>query len=129
MVDTDPGVVVTQVAAGSAHSLALTTTGQVLAWGANGFGQLGDGTNDSDVVPVEVSQPGGLTVSAIAAGSVHSLAVTATGQVIAWGAAGNGQLGNGNPVSRNVPVPSSLPAQTTVTDIAGGGAHSLATVG
>ena len=32
------------VAGGSSHSLALTSGGTVLAWGANGSGQLGDGT-------------------------------------------------------------------------------------
>jgi alpha-tubulin suppressor-like RCC1 family protein len=35
---------VISVAAGAAHSLALSADGSVRAWGANGTGQLGDGT-------------------------------------------------------------------------------------
>ncbi|MEV5574795.1 Ig-like domain repeat protein [Spirillospora sp. NPDC052269] len=41
--DMPTGVTFTQVAAGSSHSLALTSDGRVLAWGANHTGQIGDG--------------------------------------------------------------------------------------
>ncbi len=39
-----PGAGVIAVAAGAAHSLSLAADGSVRAWGANGTGQLGDGT-------------------------------------------------------------------------------------
>jgi hypothetical protein len=42
------------IAAGSSHSLAFDRDGNVLAWGYNFFGQLGDGINDDSPVPVEV---------------------------------------------------------------------------
>jgi len=69
------------IAAGYAHSLALKEDGTVRTWGANGAGQLGNGSSglDSDSnVPVRVKTASGTTLSgikAIAAGYAHSLAV------------------------------------------------------
>jgi alpha-tubulin suppressor-like RCC1 family protein len=120
------GTTVTAIAAGYNHSLALTSTGSVLAWGYNGVGQLGNGTTTGSSTPVAVSLPSGTTVTAIAGGGNHSLAVTSSGQVLAWGYNISGQLGNGTTTSSSTPVAVSLPSGTTVTAIAGGSAHSLA---
>ncbi|MCI4397454.1 MAG: hypothetical protein JHC34_01310, partial [Acidobacteria bacterium] len=43
---------VTAIAAGEAHSLALQSDGTVWAWGANNYGQLGEGTKISSKVAV-----------------------------------------------------------------------------
>ena len=48
---------VTAIAAGELQSLALTSTGAVLAWGGNNFGQLGDGSYEGSDVPVRVNLP------------------------------------------------------------------------
>src|SRR5450756_1497465 len=120
------GTTVAAIAGGLYHSLALTSTGQVLAWGLNGPGQLGNGTTTDSSTPVAVSLPSGTTVTAIAGGYYHSLALTSTGQVLAWGSNSNGQLGNGTTTNSSTPVAVSLPSGTTVTAIAGGRAHSLA---
>jgi hypothetical protein len=68
------GTTVTAIAGGFEHSLGLTSGGHVLAWGRNGFGQLGDGTTTDSNTPVVVS---GLqtVVTAIAGGGLHSLAI------------------------------------------------------
>jgi alpha-tubulin suppressor-like RCC1 family protein len=42
------------IAAGDAHSLAIAADGSVWAWGANGSGQLGDGTTANRTRPVQV---------------------------------------------------------------------------
>jgi alpha-tubulin suppressor-like RCC1 family protein len=123
------GITVTAIAAGSAHSLALSSTGQVTAWGYNGYGQLGNGiTGGGSSTPVAVSLPSGTTAIAVAGGarSTHSLALTSTGQMLAWGNNSVGQLGNGTSANSNIPVAVSLPSGTTVTAIAGGDIHSLA---
>ncbi|MEG2886951.1 MAG: hypothetical protein RR853_07480, partial [Aurantimicrobium sp.] len=74
------------------------------AWGDNGYGQLGDGTNTSRNVPVLVQAPAGVTFTSISAGNSHSLALGSDGNTYAWGDNGYGQLGDGTNTSRNVPV-------------------------
>ena len=113
---------VTAVAGGGAHSLALLANGTVMAWGANDFGQLGDGTTNLASTPVEVL---GLTgVTAIAAGEDHSLALLSNGTVMAWGDNESGQLGNGGVTESEVPV--QVKGLTGVTAISASGNHSLA---
>jgi len=120
------GAKVTAVAAGYAHSVALTSTGAVLAWGKNYNGDLGNGsTTDSDV-PVRVDMPASTKVTAVAAGSEHNLAVTSTGAVLAWGYNADGQLGNGSTGTSDVPVNVSLPTGTKVTGVAAGALQSMA---
>jgi alpha-tubulin suppressor-like RCC1 family protein len=125
LVSMPTGVTVTAIAAGGDHSLALTSTGQVYAWGSNIYGQVGDGTTVSRDTPVPVAAPGGATITAIAAGTGHSLALTSTGQVYAWGFNASGQLGDGTTADRSTMVPVSLPTGTTITSIATGSSHSL----
>lgn len=112
------------VAAGAEHSLAVKTDGTAWTWGANVYGQLGDGTTVNRSIPVRVQGLSGV-VSVIAAGGIdHSLLMTASGDVWAWGANYAGQLGDGTTTDRRTPV--------KVTNLAGvvafsaGGAHSLA---
>jgi alpha-tubulin suppressor-like RCC1 family protein len=120
------GTKVTSVRAGCFHTLALTSTGQVLAWGSNASGELGDGTTQFRATPVKVHIPAGTTIKAIRAGCFHSMALTSTGQVLAWGLNTDGQLGNGTTTDSHTPVPVSLPAGTKVKAITAGEAHSMA---
>jgi alpha-tubulin suppressor-like RCC1 family protein len=120
------GTTVTAVSAGNDFSLALTSTGSVLAWGKNQNGELGDGTNNDSTTPVAVHLPADTTVTAVDAGNDFSLALTSTGSVLAWGYNGSGQLGNATNTDSSTPVAVHLPADTTVTAISGGAAHSLA---
>jgi alpha-tubulin suppressor-like RCC1 family protein len=120
------GTTVTQVRAGRFHSLALTSTGRVWAWGLNNLGQLGNGTTTDATTPVKVKLPVGVNVTAVRAGCFHSLALTSTGRVLAWGANQDGELGDGTTTNRDVPVPVPLPAGTTVKAISAGEGHSLA---
>jgi alpha-tubulin suppressor-like RCC1 family protein len=120
------GTTITAIAGGGGHSLALTSTGQVFAWGLNNYGQLGNGTTTNSSTPVAVSLPMGTTVTAIAAGGFHNLALTSTGRVLAWGSGGSGQLGNGTITDSSVPVAVGLLTVITVTALAGGRNFSLA---
>jgi alpha-tubulin suppressor-like RCC1 family protein len=85
---------VVQVAAGSSHSMALTTTGELYAWGTGECGQLGHGGKESLAVPRVVDGIGG-AVTGMAGGNFHSLVTTAEGRVLTFGAGGNGRLGLG----------------------------------
>jgi alpha-tubulin suppressor-like RCC1 family protein len=113
---------VTAIAAGDDHALALLGDGEVSAWGGNGAGQLGNGTEGgTSNLPTVV--PGLSGVTAVAAGAHHSLALLSGGSVLAWGYNPDGQLGNGSNI--NSPVPVAVKGIGEVAGIAGGGSHSL----
>ncbi len=68
---------VTTLTAGGAHTLALKSDSTVWAWGANNLGQLGNGTTISGTtIPVQARNLTG--VIAVAAGSLHSLAIVSS---------------------------------------------------
>ena len=120
-----PSSGVTAIAAGAAHSLAIERGGDLVAWGENSAGQLGDGTTTNRSTPVQVT---GLTsgVRAVSAGSRHTLALLSDGSVEAWGSNLFGQLGDGSTAfTRKAPQPVSG-LTSNVTAISAGGAHSLA---
>ena len=98
------------VEAGVGHSLALEPNGVVWAWGANGYGQLGQGdTVGPKSTPVRVKGPGGkgfLTNKVAISACNHCLALDPNGHVWAWGNNDNGQLGVGGDTQRCYPVKS-----------------------
>ena len=116
---------VAQVAAGGAHTCARLATGAARCWGANGAGQVGDGTTVNRRVPTAVSGLGA-GVAQVMAGGAHTCARLTVGTLRCWGTNGSGQLGDGTLVARKVPV-----AVTGVTGAAGlalGSSHTLVRV-
>ena len=96
------------IAAGLSHSLFLRSDGKVFACGDNTFNQLGDGTNTSSSMPKEISTTNiGTTffITAIAAGTYHSLFLGSNGKVFACGNNSNSQMGNGTGTSSSTPIP------------------------
>jgi alpha-tubulin suppressor-like RCC1 family protein len=94
------GVAITDVSAGQGAGYALLSNHEVRAWGDNSHGELGDGSTTNSDVPVAVLGPGSgrqaknlSGATAVSAGSGFALARLETGQVVAWGANGSGQLG------------------------------------
>jgi alpha-tubulin suppressor-like RCC1 family protein len=61
------------IAAGGTHNLALKADGTVWAWGANSYGQLGNGNNEDSSIPAKVI--GLADVVSIASGGHQSLAM------------------------------------------------------
>lgn len=88
------GLSAVYVSAGESHSCAVTTSGGVMCWGSNQYGQLGDGSLQSSALPVDVQGITG-TVVEVSAGGDHSCARTMSGGVWCWGANYSGQLGQG----------------------------------
>lgn len=118
------------VSAGCNFALAVTSAGQVLSWGTNAYGKLGLGPGHphGSLVPVPALIPPGDPITAVAAGCHHSLALTASGQVLAWGDNLQGQVGMGRATDAPVPAPTRvrLPHGTRVTGIAAGYDTSVA---
>jgi hypothetical protein len=81
------------IAAGVAHSLALTESGEVYAWGYNDVGQLGLGDWEVRLTPTKVE--GLPKVKAIAAGRPFS-GVDGVGRGLCVGDNADGQLGLGD---------------------------------
>lgn len=96
--------------------------GAVWSWGMQANGQLGRPATGLQVSPAPVA--GLSSISALAAGHGHVLALSRSGQVWAWGANAAGQLGTGGLQSSHLPTPIKLPAR--ITRIAAGDTHSFA---
>ncbi|HEV7396353.1 MAG TPA: hypothetical protein VGN86_07560, partial [Pyrinomonadaceae bacterium] len=111
----------TAVSGSGGSTLALKSNGTVWAWGANFYGEVGDGTTITRALPVKVSN---LTnVTAISAGG-SSMALKSDGTVWAWGRNSSGQLGDGTTTDRKLPTQITSLAQ--VKAISAGGDFGLA---
>ncbi len=93
---------VVQVAGGARHGCARRATGEVLCWGANSNGQIGDGTTANRPEPVLVASV--MDAVALAAGEGHTCALRADRTVACWGLNADGQLGDGSSTDRTSPV-------------------------
>lgn len=125
------GRTVKSIAAGGDHNVVLTLDGKVYAWGRNDYGQLGDDSNAPSEEPVAVDTTGwmnGKTITAIAAGRSHSMALATTGQLLGWGNNSQGQIGDGVTMNRPSPVltnTTGILAGRGINFLACGGDHTL----
>ena len=112
------------IQASSNHTCALNTDGQVLCWGGNYFGELGNDSQTSSSTPLLVQ--GLPTATAIAVGGRFNCALTTAGAVYCWGLNLSGQVGNGS-----TGYPGGTPTQVVglssgVTAIVAGYEHACA---
>jgi uncharacterized repeat protein (TIGR02543 family) len=125
------------VSTGNRHTLAVSLSGNLYAWGENNFGQLGNGdeslSNQSS--PVFISFPGledGERIQQAGAANSHSLALTTNGRLFGWGSNAEGQLGlgiSGDSETRNTPtlIPfNMLQSGETIQSISVSTSHSFA---
>ena len=112
------------------HSCALLSDGTAACWGANQFGQLGDGTTTNSTTPVAITDDAlaGKTVTNITAGVAHTCALLSDDTAACWGYNPNGQLGDGTTSSSTTPVlvTGGALAGKTVASITAGGIHTCA---
>ena len=101
--DTTQDVYVTDVAAGSYHTLVLKSDGTVWSAGYNAYGQLGNGNTANLTEFVQVQGIPGKVI-AISANNSTSYALTEDGIVYGWGYNKYGQLGNNSTTNSTVPV-------------------------
>ena len=123
---------VTQLAAGSYHTLALTSDGIVYAWGSDDTDQLGKGgTAQSLSYPTPAGLSGSpISALAVGTGTGFSLAIQSVDHtLLTWGANSFGQLGTGATAASQQPALAQTSFGTALPYIyaaTGGSLHSLA---
>jgi alpha-tubulin suppressor-like RCC1 family protein len=101
------GTVLAMVSAGTGHTCAFSTASVVYCWGANGAGQLGDGTTTDRPAPVATDATGelsGVDLAGIATGTVHSCVLSTDDQSYCWGSDADQQLGDGTGEDQRTPA-------------------------
>jgi alpha-tubulin suppressor-like RCC1 family protein len=81
---------------------AVLSTGHLDCWGANGYGQLGNGTATNYTLPVLVKNI--TKAAAVIGGDYGFCARLSTNHLSCWGYNAYGELGNGTTTSSDVPV-------------------------
>jgi alpha-tubulin suppressor-like RCC1 family protein len=115
---------ITVLAAKGGHTCTLSGSGEIMCWGMNKFGQLGNGTYENGSAPTSVTGLEG-AAGIIAAGWNQTCAVLEGGILRCWGWNFYGQLGEGSTANRNHPVDvEGLDGK--VVAVAGGGGHTCA---
>jgi len=136
---------VTAISSGGASNFALLENGTLMSWGEDGLGILGlgeggpeeckgeIGTLPCSTIPRPVKLPEGTTVTALSGGGEAAYALLSSGEVLAWGNNGRGQLGNGSTNPTNTPTKVELPkleeelkTKLEVVSISGGDLFALA---
>jgi len=124
---------VVAVSCGDFATIALVSSGELYAWGANDLGQLGAGDTEPRATPTRLGGSAtGVPFRAVSAGHQHGLALSRSGKVFAWGNGRHGRLGLGEVVaqpqapSNCVPAPRMVEGLPFVKHISAGGAHSAA---
>eukprot|EP01113_Clastostelium_recurvatum_P035687 TRINITY_DN5001_c0_g1_i4.p1 TRINITY_DN5001_c0_g1~~TRINITY_DN5001_c0_g1_i4.p1 ORF type:complete len:1079 (-),score=249.45 TRINITY_DN5001_c0_g1_i4:68-3304(-) len=117
----DGDIRMTLVASGNFHSGAVGEDGRVYMWGANAFGQAGTGTLSSEQLPTIVLGPlRDKCAIQLALGCLHSVVLTAEGEIYTFGQGEYYQLGHADKKARLWPS-IMLPTMGAVTGIVAGG--------
>jgi hypothetical protein len=108
----------TGIAAGEAHTCAITAGGRAKCWGSGADGRLGDG---GEVQRTEAGRVENLPsgVRALVSHRAHTCALTSSGTIRCWGNNNNGQVGSltyGTPVPREVLALVPTPATRAVIE-------------
>ncbi|AHG93864.1 Ig domain protein group 2 domain protein (plasmid) [Gemmatirosa kalamazoonensis] len=95
----------TSIVLGDAFSCGINSSRQVVCWGDNTYGQLGDGTRTSRGVPRTAGTSAQFTQLVAGASHVCGLTTNASNQVYCWGRNVGGALGLGDTQDRLLPTP------------------------
>ena len=97
-----------------------------MRWGANSYGQLGDGTKTNRNIPTPIDLGSDIHATQIELGSYHTCAITNENKVMCWGRNNLGQLGDGTWTDRSTPTAIDLGLNVLAQQISLGSAKSQA---
>ncbi|XP_066595212.1 E3 ubiquitin-protein ligase HERC2 [Prorops nasuta] len=94
------------IACGSGHSAAISSSGELYTWGLGEYGRLGHGDTITQMKPKLVQALVGQRVTQVACGSrdAQTMALTTDGMVYSWGDGDFGKLGRGGSDGCYTPV-------------------------
>jgi alpha-tubulin suppressor-like RCC1 family protein len=92
----------TQLTAGGRHTCGVAADHRAYCWGANIYGQLGDGSTTGRLRPVVVA--GDLKFRELSAGWGSTCGVTTSHLAYCWGEGSSGNLGNGSTLDQHLPT-------------------------
>jgi alpha-tubulin suppressor-like RCC1 family protein len=111
------------VSSGHYYTMAIKSDGTLWGWGANNYGQLGDGTTVERDNPVQIGTDSNW--EKVYAKFIHTFAIKSDGTLWGWGYNRYGELGNGSVSDKHVPTQEPSKS-TTWSDIAIGYYHTVA---
>ena len=121
---------VLMVACGGYHTAALTEGGRVYTFGWGGNGRLGHVSEESQRAPrrVPAARFNNQRVAMLAAGNMHTVALSVEGHVYTWGFGSHGRLGHDDTEDLWAPrlVEPGLFGGEKVVFVAAGGDHTVA---
>ena len=122
-------VEVKDIATGDHFSFALTSGGDIYAWGDNEFGQLGNETREMSSVPVRVKAPENVKFAQISTFGDGGYGITEDGSLYAWGRNVSFSADDGTISDALVPVHLIFDDGVSVASVTGGANVSIALSG
>ncbi|MCO5551230.1 hypothetical protein L7F22_004729 [Adiantum nelumboides] len=119
------GFGIVQIACGENHSVALSIDGQVFSWGRGKYGQLGHGSLNNEMSPLQVKALADQMIVQIVSGGDHTMAMNSEKHIFAWGRGHWGQIGLGTLADVHTPTEVHLPEGELVDQAAAGARHSV----
>src|SRR5207302_263379 len=111
--------------AGENRTCGVAANSVAYCWGANFWGQLGDGIGIPYTSPARVA--GDLAFTMVGAGGAHTCGVTTSGAAYCWGDNFAGQLGDGGTGGASA-TPVAVVGGLAFTVLDGGGGHSCGVI-
>ncbi|EMP26120.1 Putative E3 ubiquitin-protein ligase HERC1 [Chelonia mydas] len=120
------GIGIKRVACGTQFSVALTKGGHVYTFGQDRLIGLPEGRARNHNRPQQVPVLSGIFIEDIAVGAEHTLALSSSGDVYAWGSNSEGQLGLGHTNHVREPTLITVLQGKNIRQISAGRCHSAA---
>ncbi|KAM3626014.1 uncharacterized protein V6R79_021387 [Siganus canaliculatus] len=125
-VDVLCGINIKKVACGTQFSVALTKDGKVFTFGQDRLIGLPEGRARNHNRPQQVPALSGIHIQDVAVGAEHTLVLSSTGDIYAWGSNSEGQLGLGHTNHVREPTVVTMLQGKQIHQISAGRCHSAA---